>query len=151
MNKSIEYTVYGLIHPQTLTLFYVGITTKHVNQRFDGHLSDAKKPQKWATTARPIVSELLDAGYEPISVTLDRIKVSDVRFGVELERLWINHTWSAGHPIQNTRNNYRDDRPIYLANIKRLHQALDDGLTYEDYQALEYQFAASLLTFFRMP
>lgn len=61
MGKQV-YKVYKLVHPTTSDVFYIGRTTQTLKERFNLHLSAAKKPK---LNVSKYINELISQGLTP--------------------------------------------------------------------------------------
>lgn len=140
MNAKL-YSIYALLHPTDLYMYYIGLTAKAPVTRFDGHIS-AVKGNTRPLSSTGTTGEILESGLVPIIVTVDQIKAGS-KYALELERLWIGHSLWFGHPIENKRGAYRINRGTKYIAI--LHECVASNLPFEAYQDRCCQFAATLM------
>lgn len=99
-----RYCVYKLINPITGIIFYVGVTSKPLEVRLYGHISEAlvnySSPKKGS-----IIREIVKNGYSPVIEAIEEFNGSNLdelcSIAMEREKYWIMHLIESGHPLTN--------------------------------------------------
>src|SRR3990167_6871349 len=99
-----EYSIYALMHPQKLYIYYVGYTSKHIQHRLYQHMQEATKDYDLHCRARKVNKHLIEENIEPIVIILDSILTNERAYAKRLEALWIAHVRAMGHPIDNRKS-----------------------------------------------
>jgi hypothetical protein len=91
------YSIYGLIDPRCLKVFYVGRTSKSLKKRLNEHLSDTDR----TTLKRKRMLEISAVTDEPVSVVELEGRISTEKEAFCREVFWIETMIKSGSPLTN--------------------------------------------------
>lgn len=103
--ENLNHNIYGLRHPISNQVFYIGKTQRQLKNRLQGHIGDIGATTEGRGQKKvDFIKEMLSIGVKPEIFLIEKINAIG-NDGVEREKFWIKKYCDDGHPITNSRHN----------------------------------------------